>query len=286
MNNYKSGDPAMNRSTLIASHNYQDDGFSCSESEMPVLAVEGLTVHHGKQVAIQNVSFTLRAGTDTAVVGPNGAGKSTLIQALLGILPHQAGEVWVMGHHMSPTGKLPSTVRQQIAYLPQSFLFDRRIPMTVEEWVGLGWESLGLQWPWSRRSDRQEAIRTALQTVDAWSLRHKSLSSLSGGQTKRVLLAYCLVRPRQFLVLDEAPAGLDLRSEWDFYQLLNQLKQEQGWAILQVSHNLEMVQRNCDHVICLNQMIRCQGSPAHTLTDENLSLTYGVGFVRYHHSCR
>lgn len=276
----------MNRSTLIASHNYQDDGFSCSESEMPVLAVEGLTVHHGKQVAIQNVSFTLRAGTDTAVVGPNGAGKSTLIQALLGILPHQAGEVWVMGHHMSPTGKLPSAVRQQIAYLPQSFLFDRRIPMTVEEWVGLGWESLGLQWPWSRRSDRQEAIRTALQTVDAWSLRHKSLSSLSGGQTKRVLLAYCLVRPRQFLVLDEAPAGLDLRSEWDFYQLLNQLKQEQGWAILQVSHNLEMVQRNCDHVICLNQMIRCQGSPAHTLTDENLSLTYGVGFVRYHHSCR
>ncbi|MFZ9737250.1 MAG: metal ABC transporter ATP-binding protein [Prochlorotrichaceae cyanobacterium] len=251
----------------------------------PVLRVQGLTVQRQKQVAVQNVSFSLLPGTDTAVVGPNGAGKSTLIKALLGILPHQAGEVWMMGHRLSPTGQLPNTVRQDIAYLPQSFLFDRRLPMTVEEWVGLGWDSLGWQLPWQGGNDRRQAIRRALSTVDAWPLRQKLLSSLSGGQTKRVLLAYCLVRPRRLLILDEAPAGLDLRSEWDFYQLLKQLKQEQGWAILQVSHNLEMVQRNCDHVICLNQMIRCQGSPHHTLTDENLSLTYGVGFVRYHHAC-
>ena len=284
MNSNNASNNGSRNTSNNASNPSQGHDLFCSEN--PVLVVDGLTVHYGKQVAVENVSFTLRSGTDTAVVGPNGAGKSTLIQALLGILPHQGGEVWVMGHRLSPTGKLPSAVRQQIAYLPQSVLFDRRIPMTVEEWVGLGWETLGLQLPWSRRSDRQQAVRTALQTVDAWSLRHKPLSSLSGGQTKRVLLAYCLVRPRQFLVLDEAPAGLDLRSEWDFYQLLNQLKQEQGWAILQVSHNLEMVQRNCDHVICLNQMIRCQGSPAHTLTDKNLSLTYGVNFVRYHHSCR
>jgi zinc/manganese transport system ATP-binding protein len=116
-------------------------------------------------------------------------------------------------------------------------------------------------------------------------LREQLVSGLSGGETKRVLLAYCLVRPRRLLILDEAPAGLDARSESDFYQLLYQLKKEQGWAILQISHDLDMVRRSCDRVLCLNRTLRCQGVPGHALTPENLSLAYGSEFVRYHHSC-
>jgi len=114
-----------------------------------VLAVEGLTVYRESYAAVQEVSFVLEAGTDTAIVGPNGAGKSTLIQAILGILPRQAGQVQCLGHPLSPSGKLPMSVRRRIAYLPQNLLFDRRIPMTVSELVGLGWDALGMQWPWA-----------------------------------------------------------------------------------------------------------------------------------------
>lgn len=252
----------------------------------PVLIAEGLTVYRETYAAVQNVSFTLAQGTDTAIVGPNGAGKSTLVQALLGILPHQQGNVFVLGQPLSPTGQLAPQIRQQIAYLPQSFLFDRRIPITVEELVGLGWDHLGLQLPWVGRRPRRQAIRQALNQVEAWHLHDQLLSSLSGGETKRVLLAYCLVRPRRLLILDEAPAGLDARSEGEFYRLLNQLKREQGWAILQISHDLDMVQRSCDRVICLNRTIRCQGSPEVALADEHLSDTYGAEFIRYRHSCR
>jgi zinc/manganese transport system ATP-binding protein len=176
-------------------------------------------------------------------------------------------------------------MRQQIAYLPQNFLVDRRIPITVEEVVGLGWDRLGWQLPWLDHRTRHQAIRQALSRVNAWHLRHQLISSLSGGETKRVLLAYCLVRPRRLLVLDEAPAGLDARSEGQFYTLLDELKREQNWAILQISHDLDMVRRNCDRVICLNQTIRCQGIPETTLSNETLSDTYGIGFVRYRHSC-
>ncbi|MGK7889836.1 MAG: metal ABC transporter ATP-binding protein, partial [Leptolyngbyaceae cyanobacterium] len=219
----------------------------------PVLVVDGLTVRRETHLAIQNVSFTVQSGTDIAIIGPNGAGKSTLIQAVLGILPRQLGDVFVLGHSLSAKGYLPDEVRQQIAYLPQNFLFDRRIPITVSELVGLGWDRLGLQWPWVGKRERHHAIRSALNQVEAWHLRDQRVSSLSGGETKRVLLAYCLVRPRCLLILDEAPAGLDVRSESDFYQLLYQLKQEQGWAILQVSHNLDMVRRSCDRVLCINR---------------------------------
>ncbi|MEM9485189.1 MAG: metal ABC transporter ATP-binding protein [Cyanobacteria bacterium P01_F01_bin.116] len=251
----------------------------------PVLVVKELTVYRETYAAVQNVSFTVPAGMDTAIVGPNGAGKSTLVQAILGILPRRSGEVFVLGQALSPKGKLPAEIRQQIAYLPQSFLFDRRIPITVKELVGLGWDRLGIQLPWAGWQARRHAVQQVLTKVDAWHLRNKLVSMLSGGELKRVLLAYCLVRPRRLLILDEAPAGLDVLNESEFYQLLYQLKKEQGWAILQISHDLDMVRRSCDRVLCLNRTLLCQGTPDHSLTPENLSLAYGSEFVRYHHSC-
>lgn len=221
-----------------------------------------------------------------AIVGPNGAGKSTLIQAILGILPRQSGDVFVLGQPLSAKGRLPAEVRQQIAYLPQRCLFDRRIPITVRELVGLGWDRLGFQLPWVGGRARQQAVRAALIQAEAWHLRDQLVSALSGGETKRALLAYCLVRPRRLLILDEAPAGLDVRSEADFYRLLHQLKKEQGWAILQVSHDLDMVRHSCDRVLCINRTVLCEGTPDHALSPETLSLAYGADFVRYHHSCQ
>ncbi|MDB9496413.1 metal ABC transporter ATP-binding protein [Spirulina major CS-329] len=252
----------------------------------PVLVIDGLTVYRETHLAVEQVSFAVQPGTDTAIIGPNGAGKSTLIQAVLGIVPRQSGDVFVLGCPLSFQGNLPDAVRQRIAYLPQHFWLDRRIPITVSELVGLGWDRMGLQLPWVGRRTRHQAVRNALAQVEAWHLRDQRVSSLSGGETKRVLLAYCLVRPRSLLILDEAPAGLDLRSESDFYQLLYQLKQEQGWAILQISHDLGMVRRNCDHVLCLNRKLLCQGTPDHALAPEQLSLAYGSEFVRYHHTCQ
>ncbi|NJK30138.1 MAG: metal ABC transporter ATP-binding protein [Acaryochloris sp. SU_5_25] len=248
-----------------------------------VLAVEQLTVYRETYAAVQDVSFSLEAGTDMAIVGPNGAGKSTLVQAILGILPWQAGSVFFLGQPLSRKGSLAPQIHQQIAYLPQNFSFDRRIPMAVEEFVGLGWDKLGFQVPWANRRKRSHAVRDALARVDALHLKRQPISGLSGGETKRVLLAYCLVYPRRLLILDEAPAGLDMRGETEFYQLLYQLKQEQGWAILQISHDLDMVRRHCDRVLCLNRTLHCQGTPDVTLSVENLSAAYGSEFVRYHH---
>ncbi len=251
-----------------------------------VLAVDGLTVRRGSEIAVQNVSFQLQAGSNTAVIGPNGAGKSTLVQAILGILPWQHGSVSVLDTPMTFKGQLPRTTREQIAYLPQSFQFEHGVPMTVAEFVGLGWGSLGPQWPWRHRRARLRGVQQALTQVDALHLLHRSLRGLSGGETKRVLLAYCLVWPRRLLILDEAPAGLDLRGESEFYQLLQELKQSLGWTILQVSHDLDMVSRHCDHVLCLRQTLLCQGSPAEALTHKTLTAAYGSDFVRYSHHCR
>ena len=80
-----------------------------------VLKVEGLTVYRENYAAVQSVSFSVEAGTDTALVGPNGGGKSTLVQAILGILPRKIGTIQILNQRLTSAGRLPSKVRQQIA---------------------------------------------------------------------------------------------------------------------------------------------------------------------------
>jgi zinc transport system ATP-binding protein len=251
-------------------------------SNIPILKVEGLTVYQGKYLALRDVSFELEPGTNTAIVGPNGAGKSTLVQAILDLIPKSSGNVQIFGRPITRLGHL----RQQIGYMPQNFLFDRSFPISVLELVGLGWTQKirgGVFSRWGKDRNKIAAIEQALMRTDALHLRNQAIGTLSGGQFKRVLLAYCLVAPRQLLVLDEAFAGVDAQGTLEFYTLLNQIKEEQGWTILQVSHDIDMVNQNCDRVICLNQTVVCSGTPEFALSQENLLATYGSSFSRYHH---
>ena len=133
------------------------------------------------------------------------------------------------------------------------------------------------------QGEKQAAIVQALRRVSAYHLQQQAIGTLSGGELKRVLLAYCLVMPRKLLVLDEAFAGVDVQGATDFYTLLNELKREEGWTVLQVSHDIDMVSRHCDRVLCLNQTLVCSGQPSVALSPQNLLATYGPAFNRYQH---
>jgi len=249
----------------------------------PVLLVEGLSVRRGEQLAVEQVSFQIARETDTALVGPNGAGKSSLVGAVLGLLPRSSGSVRILGHALGPAGELPRAVRAQIAYLPQSLALQGRFPLTVGEFVGFGVDSPGLSLAWLGNRRRTEAVLRALERTGCQDLAERRLSALSGGQLKRVLLAFCVVRPRQLLVLDEAQAGLDAPSNERFQELLLELRRQEGWTVLQVSHDLEMVRRSCDQVLCLNQRLRCSGAPDHALSAARLAELYGPNVVPYRH---
>jgi zinc transport system ATP-binding protein len=243
-----------------------------------ILEVSHLSVRLDGRPVVEDVSFVLEADTDTALVGPNGAGKSTLVQAALGLIPRQGGSVRLLGQPLGPRGQLPAAVREQIAYLPQRFSPRGRLPLTVAEFVTLGDARL--------RRPQDPAVRHALALCGCQELGRMLLSELSVGQLKRVLLAFCVVRPRRLLVLDEAQAGLDAQAAEQFHALLFDLRRSQGWAILQVSHDLEMVRRTCDRVLCLNRTLRCEGSPDYALSPVQLERLYGPGFVPYHHHHR
>jgi zinc/manganese transport system ATP-binding protein len=267
---------------LLASKILNSMNDAQAEFTLPILKVSGLTVYQNSYLAVRDVSFELLAGTDTAIVGPNGAGKSTLIKAILDLIPRSAGTIEVFGRPISRLGNL----RNQLGYMPQNFIFDRSFPISVSELVALG---IGNQKHsffskfWQQNRETSAAVTAALHRTDAYRLRNQAIGTLSGGQLKRVLLAYCLVTPRKLLVLDEAFAGVDVQGTTDFYALLNELKREENWTVLQVSHDIDMVSRHCDRVICLNQTLVCSGKPEIALSPQNLLATYGPGFSRYEH---
>jgi zinc transport system ATP-binding protein len=208
-----------------------------------ILEVSHLTVCRRGVPVVEDVSFSLPPETDTALVGPNGAGKSTLVQALLGVLPLSGGEVRVLGHRLGPQGQLPAAIRQQVAYLPQNLPLKETIPLSVREFVALGWDPPGPRWPWLAARTRRLATQQALAKTGTEALAASLLSELSGGQLKRVLLAFCVVRPRRLLLLDEAHTGLDAQASEVFHALIERLRRQEGWSILQVSHDFEMVRR-------------------------------------------
>ena len=252
----------------------------------PVLIVRNLCVERAGSLTVEDVSFELHPESETALVGPNGAGKTTLLAAVLGLLSKKSGTVEILGQSLGQNGSLPTDVRSQIAYEPQSLALQGHFPLTVSEFVGFGFDSPGPHLPWRQRQARRAAVQQALERTDCADLSSRLLSELSGGQLKRVMLSFCVVRPRRLLVLDEAQAGLDVPSNERFQRLLLELRKQEGWAVLHVSHDLDMVRRSSDQVLGLNRRLCCIGTPDNTLTPEHLIDLYGHNVVPYRHHCR
>jgi zinc transport system ATP-binding protein len=212
-------------------------------SAAPVIRVRDLDFAYGRQPVLQGVHFDVNALDFVSVIGPNGGGKSTLLKLLLGLLSPRHGAIEVFG---GP----PSRTRLKLGYMPQRVELDPRFPVTVMDVTIMG--RLGLRptlGPYRRR-DREAAL-AALVATDAADLRDRPFSELSGGQRQKVLIARALCGEPEILLLDEPTASLDPTVQDDLYALLNRLNESR--TILMVSHDVSMVSRFVNRVLCVNR---------------------------------
>ena len=207
---------------------------------------------------LNDISFEIRPREVLAIIGPNGSGKSMLLKTILGLVPKTNGEiVWA-----------PQTT---VGYLPQRFHVDHYLPLTVAEFLKL-------------KPKPKYALSEVLKSVniDASWLK-KNLAHLSSGQLQKVLLAWAILDKPQILLFDEPTENVDVVSQESIYNLLHKLQNELQIAVILVSHDLHVVYRYADYVLCLNQKMICYGEPK-ILTDLTLSELYGDhAFFKHHH---
>ncbi len=211
------------------------------------LEVSELQVRRGAELALAGVSFTLQAGSLTALVGPNGAGKSTLLQAIGGQLPIAAGAIRLDGALLTP-----ALVRQQLALMPQRGEIAWHFPINVRELVALG--RLAAQRPGCCD------VEAALQRVGLAALAGRRLDQLSGGQQQRALLARTLVQPARVLLLDEPCAAIDPPSRSELLRVMGQLR-DAGLTLLVSSHDWGRDLDAYDRVLVLDRHLLADGTP-------------------------
>ena len=238
---------------------------------MSLLNADTLFVRLGDKAVLSGVAAAFAPGLVTAVVGPNGAGKSTLLDCLAALRKPDAGQVTLDGR---PVRDLPSRERARgIAYLPQN----AEIAWAVDgrTFVGLG--RTPYVGAWGLTAEDRAAVDRAMAVAGVEAFADRVVSTLSGGERARVLIARALAGDPQWLLADEPLAGLDPGHVMDACDLFRRLADDEGWGIVVTLHDLDAAMRVADRVIVLAEgRVLADGAPVEALSPAVLKAAYGV----------
>jgi len=229
-----------------------------------ILKVKNLNVELNNKKIIENLSFEVKEKETLVILGPNGAGKTVLFRALLGLLPHR--------------GEIQWQKEVKIGYVPTRLSLTKEIPLTIKEFFDLKPSTKNMA---MGPKEIIEVLRT-VGMVDS-EILEKRVAFLSSGQFQRLLVAWGLADNPQILLFDEPMSGIDIRGQESIYNLLEKLREERNLTILLITHDLSIVYKLADNVICLNKKALCQGPSVEVLTPQHLSKLYGGEIKFYQH---
>ena len=240
-------------------------------TDAALLELDGVSVHYGAVVALDDVSLGIRKGEVVAVMGPNGAGKSTVLKAIMGLAPVVAGEVhWRQQRLAAATHEI---VKEGIAFVPQG----RRVftHLTIEENLELGCLYLADGAEKARRLDAVMELFPILREK-----RRDMASQMSGGQQQMLALGRGLMAGPEVLLLDEPTLGLAPIIVSEVFQKVREISDLLSTTIMLVEHNirgaLEIVDRA--YVLDMGRVVH-DGTPE-SIRETNILTDVFLGRVR------
>lgn len=214
------------------------------------LEVSHVTKFYGRFVAINDLSFRVRAGETIVLWGANGAGKSTLLRAVLGMHSFD-GEIGLFGKSVKKSGP---QIREQIGYVPQ----DIRLPQEHSVWNVLEFSAKIRDIPLNR-------VENLLKEWDLSHVKSKKIRTLSGGMKQKVGIISALLSDPELLLFDEVTSHLDAATRKDFIRSLNRLK-ERGKTLIFCTHRTGEILRLADQIIILDKgQKKADGKPEEVL---------------------
>ncbi|EWT03424.1 ABC transporter ATP-binding protein [Intrasporangium oryzae NRRL B-24470] len=221
----------------------------------PVLELRDASFGYGERPILTGASLTVRRGEIVAVVGPNGSGKSTLMKGILGLNELVSGTITLFG---VPSDDFAD--RARIGYVPQRHTLSASVRATAEEIVATG-RLPRLGWLGRMRATDRQIVARSLEVVGLADRAATEVSTLSGGQQRRVLIARALAGQPDVLIMDEPTAGVDAANQHVLAEVLERLV-ERGVTMVIVTHELGALEHLLTRIIVVDAgRVRFDGSP-------------------------
>jgi zinc/manganese transport system ATP-binding protein len=235
----------------------------------PAIAATDLAAAYGATPIWSHGTFSVGAGSFTAILGPNWSGKSTLIRMILGGLAPAAGTLSVLG-------EAPRRGDPRIGYVPQGSSFDPELSIEGRDFVGLGVD--GHRWGvrLTGRAAATAAVERSIAAVGASGYAGRRLGRLSGGEQQRLLLAQALVGQPRLVVMDEPLSHLDVHHQAAMVQLIADLARDRGLTVLLIAHDVNPLLSHVDQVLYVANGRLVMGPPSEMITSPRLSEIYSA----------
>jgi iron complex transport system ATP-binding protein len=244
-----------------------------------MLRLENLTLAYDREIILNGINLTVRAGEILSLIGPNGSGKSTLIRAMSSVLKPKGGKISLDGKDVSTLKR--DELARIMAVVPQN----PNLPpaFTSFEIVLLGrTPHLGLLRYESGRDF--DLVWKAMEITQTQHLAERRVGELSGGERQRLTLARALAQESKILLLDEPTANLDINYQIETLEIIRGLCLGEDLAAVMAMHDLNLAAQYSDRLVLLNEgRIWAEGSPEEVITAENAKEVYKAEVCIYPH---
>ena len=234
-----------------------------------------------KTIALNGISFEVKAGERVALLGASGSGKSTLIRAISGLerLDSTSGAITVCGSEIQANGKINPDVRKirsSIGVIFQQFNLVNQLDVITNVLIGIGAQKNIFQLLFKKFTLEEKALALdVLENVGMADFAYQRASTLSGGQQQRVAVARALIKGSKILLADEPVASLDPESSRKVMDLIVSVSDQYGLTLITSLHQIHISRKCCDRTIALNNGELVFDGPTSRLDKNALAKLYG-----------